>query len=73
MELKEEKTDSTGAAYVYAILRVDDEDLMDIAVKKVVPTRELAEKEVKRLNELNRGKCHYWCQETILELPPYQE
>jgi hypothetical protein len=59
---------------VYAIVRIDDyggpniELRHLIAVKKVVWTQDVAEREVKRLNRLNAPKgCLYFWQVTRLE------
>ena len=60
--------------HVYAIVRVDDYGGYDIelrnriAVKKVVWTQDVAEREVERLNQLNgpKGALYFW-QVTRLE------
>jgi hypothetical protein len=60
--------------HAYAIVRVDTDAADDvpfnvkITVKKIVADADVAEAEVKRLNELNPGKgCTYFYQVTRLE------
>jgi hypothetical protein len=61
--------------HVYAIVRIDKQtfsgsvpDKNFIVIKKVVRSREEAEQEVQRLNNLNAGKgCEYFYQITRLE------
>jgi hypothetical protein len=50
---------------VYAVVRIDEflSRRDAITVKEILPTLEQAEKEVERLNELNRDKgCYYFWQ-----------
>jgi hypothetical protein len=73
-------TDAPNAKYdhVYAIIRLDEAALSGampdrnlVVVKKVVRSKEEAEREVHRLNRLNADKkCQYFYQITRLEREP---
>jgi hypothetical protein len=56
---------------VYAVVRVDEysSGRDAITVKEVLPTIEAAEKEVERLNELNRDKGSYYFWQTTRYFP----
>ncbi len=68
-------------ADVFAIIRSDFHDIdgtieNKVAVKKVVWTKNYAEQEVKRLNNLNDGKAIYFYQNTYIvrsRIPVYSE
>jgi len=67
--------------HAFAVVRVD-KDMPEnsalenkIAIKEIVPTQEIAESEVKRLNQLNKDKrCIYFWQTTrIVGVGPEQK
>lgn len=70
---KEPLKENTSMRHVYAIIRSDDfltdsEISNRVTIIRIVWTRERAEKEVTRLNQVNADKeCHYFWQLTRLE------